>query len=771
MSGGSTIIGPWPNKAASSTDVELEGFAPQPEQTAVAADRDDDGEEFAAPRRDWGRMLFATCLLLLAIAWTGIAGFTHYSALSGRAPSLVDATQFLGTLATPLALMTVVWLAFARTGRREERRFSRTIDMLKAEEARLNLVLSEISRRIGESRSAISAESQSLMELGGEAAQRLSQVAEAMRGEVEGITRQSNTLKFSASAARADMAVLLTDMPKAQLQTRQMVTALQEAGMAAQDQATGLDTVLATLAQRGQDAEMIASGAAQNLATHIERIESLSDSAVTRLDQASELIAQAVDTTLARADTALSSARQDIEAQGVSLLAMVEQSQESMALAGQDATESIQNRVSEIAEQVAQIVAMFAEQDSASKAILDTLSRDIGTVEQRFTALGEGGSDAADRASTAVQSLKAHADKLNQSLDAGGKTAGSLIAQAETLLTALDASARELDETLPAAYARLEKAADNSRKTAEAALPDVLAMREASQLALEQLREAGQLVHAQQSGIETMATSADTMLSTSQTNAGALLACLDALEQRTWSLTETAGPKLVESLAKVKEAANAAAEHARMAMADIIPQTAQSLGDKTRDALNAALNQQVEEQMVEIARTAESAVGAAQVATDRLMRQMLTISETSAALELRIAEAKEDVERSDDTSFARRVALLIESLNSTAIDVTKILSNEVTDTAWAAYLRGDRGVFTRRAVKLLDAGEVREIARFYEEEPEFRDQVNRYIHDFEAMLRNVLATRDGSPLSVTLLSSDAGKLYVALAQAIDRLRN
>ena len=74
-------------------------------------------------------------------------------------------------------------------------------------------------------------------------------------------------------------------------------------------------------------------------------------------------------------------------------------------------------------------------------------------------------------------------------------------------------------------------------------------------------------------------------------------------------------------------------------------------------------------------------------------------------------------------------------------------------------------------MRLLDTTQVREIARNYEADPEFRDQVNRYIHDFEAMLRNVLATRDGSPLGVTLLSSDNGKLYVALAQAIERLRS
>jgi hypothetical protein len=38
------------------------------------------------------------------------------------------------------------------------------------------------------------------------------------------------------------------------------------------------------------------------------------------------------------------------------------------------------------------------------------------------------------------------------------------------------------------------------------------------------------------------------------------------------------------------------------------------------------------------------------------------------------------------------------------------------------------------------------------------------------MLRRVLAERDGGTLGVTLLSSDMGKLYVALAQAIERLR-
>jgi hypothetical protein len=38
-------------------------------------------------------------------------------------------------------------------------------------------------------------------------------------------------------------------------------------------------------------------------------------------------------------------------------------------------------------------------------------------------------------------------------------------------------------------------------------------------------------------------------------------------------------------------------------------------------------------------------------------------------------------------------------------------------------------------------------------------------------MRVLLSTRDGNAVGITLLSSDVGKLYVALAQAIDRLRD
>ena len=109
-------------------------------------------------------------------------------------------------------------------------------------------------------------------------------------------------------------------------------------------------------------------------------------------------------------------------------------------------------------------------------------------------------------------------------------------------------------------------------------------------------------------------------------------------------------------------------------------------------------------------------------------------------------------------------------MNSAAIDVGKILSDEIDDKAWDSYMKGNRGVFTRRAVRLMEGSETRSIRSQYDTDPEFQQSANRYIHDFEAMLRRVVAERDGGMIAVTLMSSDMGKLYAALAQSIKNAR-
>ena len=81
------------------------------------------------------------------------------------------------------------------------------------------------------------------------------------------------------------------------------------------------------------------------------------------------------------------------------------------------------------------------------------------------------------------------------------------------------------------------------------------------------------------------------------------------------------------------------------------------------------------------------------------------IDAAAARVDTRLAEEQQHRDRVEQDSFARRASLLIEQLNSASIDLTRTLAPDVSDSAWAAYLKGDRGVFTRRAVRLLDAAE------------------------------------------------------------------
>src|SRR3546814_14729502 len=119
----------------------------------------------------------------------------------------------------------------------------------------------------------------------------------------------------------------------------------------------------------------------------------------------------------------------------------------------------------------------------------------------------------------------------------------------------------------------------------------------------------------------------------------------------------------------------------------------------------------------------------------------------SANVEQRAIEAEQAIAACDRDSLAKQVGLLTEALKSTAIDVTKILSQEVSDLAWGAYLKGDRGVFARRTVKLVENSEAREILRLYQNDDGFHASVNQFIHDFEAMLRLLIGARDGSARS------------------------
>ncbi len=411
-----------------------------------------------------------------------------------------------------------------------------------------------------------------------------------------------------------------------------------------------------------------------------------------------------------------------------------------------------------------------ASHREAFASLSETLARQVDEAEARFASLRESGASSTTELGQAIESVRSAVSELAGALEGGQGRADEMSLRAREIGSALAVITSELEERAPAALTRVEEQAARTRASAAELVPQVEAIQTAAAAAAERIAEAERSLAHQQEQLDRLLARISEGVATAQTELHGLGAAASEAEGAAGRIVSETAPELIEALVRVREASNQAATHAREAITSVIPQSVAALADASREAVGGAITEPVEQQIRELSNVAERAVEAAKAASERLTRQMLKIGESAAAVEQRIDEARREQDARESDNSSRRVALLIESLNSTAIDVTKILSNEVTDSAWTAYLKGDRGVFTRRAVRLLDNSEAREIVQHYENEPEFREQVNRYIADFESMLRRILSDRDSSALGVTILSSDMGKLYVALAQAIERLR-
>ena len=734
-------------------------------------------DEYAAPEgwqqapdaeRSIATKVLGAFLILLALAWMAGLGWLAWQGRSDL--TIQTAPNWITLGCPPLILLGLIWVMFGRTARRETQRFTRSVAALRNESAALESLLGVVAARLEENHSRLTNEAAKLMSLGDEAADRLGRVAHYLAKESVNLDRKSEALEGAAAAAKVDIGVLLHDLPRAEEQARAVAEAMKQAGLDAHQHAGALESQLSALVARGRDADEVVGGAAQRLAAHLARIESTTATAATRMDEASSGMTAAVDGAMARAAEAVDAARTGLETQGQAMLAMIEQSRAALDRAGDEAGRSLAQKLDAIGGKIETLAEHLSAQDAASHALVSGLSKDLAELDQKFRLLSETGIDGTERLESSIDQVRQRVSQLSAEIGGGTDRASDLIARAQQMAEALTTVVRQLEQTIPASLESVEQQAGRTHAAAAAVLPDLEAMQRAAEGAAATVNQAEASLARQREALDALITNLSEGIGRTEQQLRSLCSATEEADGNARRLVNESGPELVEALLRVRETAQQAAERAREAISDVIPQSAEALGEASRQALGEAVSVAVGEQLTILTQLAERAVAASRRASDRLTRQMLTIGKTTAAIETRIEESERSREEAESHVLTRRVGLLMESLNSTAIDVAKILSNDVTDTAWAAYLKGDRGIFTRRAVRLLSSGEAREIAQHYEADAEFREQVNRYIHDFEAMLRRILVERDGSTLGVTLLSSDMGKLYVALAQAIERLR-
>ena len=459
----------------------------------------------------------------------------------------------------------------------------------------------------------------------------------------------------------------------------------------------------------------------------------------------------------------------------------------------EERTERIRARVEELQAQVAsgeqaavtRITGQLASLDNAIAERLADHERHSDALVWRSEALTGTLSDHGERMATLAQnsaeveaaltrSLALLTDRLTASRTTLAATDGEverLTDASVRLLELIQASAKHSSGVLPEALAvaddRLSRLGDKVLQL----IDDIEAGARRSGdfgASIEALRDTLSAVQAQ---IEAGQASISERNETHYAELGALRAALEEVER----IGDRAG-------ARTRGELGAAIEHLATAVRSVLASIedegstrvralADRLGEESASAIDRVMRPRAAEAAGALEQAVAHASGAGREAAMQMREQLASVEEAVGHLENRVEQARERAQEQVDNDFSRRAALITDSLKSNAIDIASALSSDVADTAWSAYLRGDRGIFTRRAVSLLEAGDVRVIQQLFERDDSFREHVSRYIHDFEALLRQVLSTRDGNALGVTLLSSDMGKLYVVLAQGIERLRS
>jgi predicted nucleic acid-binding Zn-ribbon protein len=727
-------------------------------------------EPAAADRGADGRQVLRIALAALAVLWVAYSAWSAGRMLSGQPLSSPLVAQWLAIAAGPLALIGLAWLIFGRTRRKEAERFTQSVIAMRGEAQSLEALLQVLSQRINDSRSELTMMARHLMELGDEATGKLGGITQQFDNSSDKLKQHGEALDRAAESARNDIAVLLEDLPRAEASTRAVSEQLRSIGGQSADNAAAFGRQIDELADRTREADRLVAEAADRLTARLAEIETAGTHAAARVGEAEKSFGGALDALLERTSVTLQEIRAGIDIQSSAVAALVEQASAGLGKAGAEAAESLAANVDHANTSLEGLSQRVAEQDRASQRMIAEIDRGLALIDERFTELAVHGDERANRFLESLTRARTELDSLAAQASSQDTAIGSLAERTAALHESIDRLTGEIRDGLGTAIGEAQGGADRLNQAAAAARPEVAWIRDAAVEAGERLSATGASIAEQQDRFAALLASVDDGVGDAQSKLAGLASILAQLEREAAELSASTAPALVASLVQVKEAAAHAAERAREAIEAVIPESAAKLSQETRDALERAIRDGIEDRLREVETVAARAVDSARVASDRLTQQMLTLGQSAAALEQHIEQTNQEQREKDSEAFARRVSLLIDSMHSAAIDVGKILSDEIDDKAWGAYLKGNRGVFTSRAVRLIGGSETRAIRAHHESDLEFQRSVNRYVHDFEAMLRRVMAERDGGIIAVTLMSSDMGKLYAALSQAIERRR-
>lgn len=732
-------------------------------------DADDpvEGRDVTRPRR-WGTWLIRGVLAVAAVTWLGVIIWSWSDPTVGAriAPFL----EVVSRLSVPLIFIVgvaIFVMLLAGHWDTDEAGYK-----LSSEEARdAANQAAQAAARIADAHAQMLSQTKAYAAAADRSASALLGAVTTIdeRGEALARTTTASVQALTALAERMDAFDEAT--PRLERRLSELTETLACLGVELRERSTYLETRLREAAAAAGETrdELIAAG--DSLNDKLAKMRQGARAAGEELTGLSELSSARIDFTLDRVNTVLDATEQRLESHNEALTRLVDRSRESVETSAQHSLDRFLGHCKEIEATLDTLDGRITQQSDKGSAWLENAAEGAQALAAQFDTLESSALSRTERLGTAMMELSVEARRLTDALVAGDQSSEQLIKRAEGLLLALDSGVRELDESVPSAIARVEERITSLRARIAETAPDIESVETVAKSVAGRLEESAKLSTTHAATLDDALARSQAALADQKAQVDALAAAIADASDGMAALTDRAGPEMVDALARVRETAEAAASKANSAIMAVIPEAAARLGDAGSEAVRTAMTETIDRQLERLTAATSEAVKSANEAASALDTQLKTLHATSDQLDRRLANSAKKAETQDRELLTKRSGELIEMLNSRAIDVSKWLGHDISQPEWTAYLKGDQGLFARRAVKMLSFTDARAVRRIYKEDEDFAEHVNRYVHDFETLLKSVLEAKDGSALAVTMLSSDLGKLYVALAQASDRLKN
>ncbi len=193
---------------------------------------------------------------------------------------------------------------------------------------------------------------------------------------------------------------------------------------------------------------------------------------------------------------------------------------------------------------------------------------------------------------------------------------------------------------------------------------------------------------------------------------------------------------------------------------------------KTTESTSLTLNEvadKISETTIKLHKIIDECVGKADFANSQFIEQSesLILAASNAAAQAKKLAVKEiDNKRN---IFLKTTRFIIEDLNSISVDLTRILNKEVPDSDWKRYTKGDRSIFTRNLLRSKSASLIDKIKQQMKTDHDARQYINRYMEQFNSLLKECEQSDPENLLHSTFLTSDVGKLYILLSNATGRV--